>query len=347
MAKNPSVSVIVVNHNGARHLEICLPSLLSQSYRPIEIIVVDNGSTDDSAMVVASFDVKWLAIGRNLGLAPALNRGAQKAAGELLLFLNNDMRFHEQFIGCMVEELLRDPEIFAVDALQYDWEGNRQVHLVTCLTRTRPGKNSYDQLVPGLFVCQETREGPSTALMASASNMLARKSMFHALGGFDERMPLCYEDVDLCWRAWVRGWRTVFAPAAVCWHRVGAGTRSGEGSLIRLRGTLAGRLIMATKLLPMSFVTRTWLASMAGLARDLAGLHWRAAAERSRVLGQCISHLPGLMSERRKIYDAMGTTASEQLLRLLRLQEDAWPANSNGTTALFNFSSRVKTIGTD
>jgi GT2 family glycosyltransferase len=347
MKKNPLVSVIVVNHNGARHLEICLPSLLSQSYRPIEIIVVDNGSTDDSAMVASRFDVRWLAIGRNIGLAPALNRGAQQAAGELLLFLNNDMRFHERFTGSMVEELLRNPEVFAVDALQYNWEGDRQVHLVSRLTRTRPKKNSYDQLAPGLFVCQTSEDRPSAALMASAASMLARKSMFQVLGGFDERMPLCYEDVDLCWRAWARGWKTVFSPLAVCWHRVGAGTRSGEGAHIRLRGTLVGRLVLGTKLFPVRFATLAWLALAAGLARDLAGWRWRAAAGRSRVLVQCISHLPGLVTERLRIYRSARTTPNELLQRLLRLHEDAWPNDSKFTIAPFNSSPRVKTIGAD
>lgn len=347
MKKNPLVSVIVVNHNGAKHLENCLPSLVSQAYKPIEIIVADNGSTDDSANVAAKFDVKWLPLGRNIGLAPALNRAAQMAAGELLLFLNNDMRFHTQFTGSLVEQLLRSPEIFAVDSLQYDWEGNCHVHLVTRLTRVRPESNFYDQLAPGLYVRQETCQTASRTLLASASSMLARKSMFDGLGGFDERMPLCYEDVDLCWRAWVRGWGTVFAPEAVCWHRVGAGTRSGEGARLRLRGTLAGRLIMATKLLPANFAIFSWVVSVAGLVRDLMALRFGAAAERSRALSQCVTYLPDLVRERRKLYQSTKTTADEHLQRLLRLDQDIWPGSSDAATALVSSSSRAKVIGAD
>lgn len=70
MSSNPSVSAIVVNWNGTRHLEVSLPSLLLQSYLPLEVIVVDNASTDGSADVVSYFGSRWLPLPRNLGLAP-------------------------------------------------------------------------------------------------------------------------------------------------------------------------------------------------------------------------------------------------------------------------------------
>jgi len=205
MSPNTDVSAIIVNWNGARHLEICLPSLLVQSFHPLEIIVVDNASKDNSAAVASKFGVRWYPLERNVGLAPALNKGAQVASGEYLLFLNNDMRFHEAFVELMVAEIVRDPDVFAVDALQYDWDGTNQVHLATRLTkRGRANSNCYS-VVPALYVYQETSDSPTDALMASAANMLARKSMFQTLGGFDERLPLGYEDVELCWRAWVHG----------------------------------------------------------------------------------------------------------------------------------------------
>ena len=98
MSSKPLVSAVVVNWNGAEDLEICLPSLLAQSYRPMEIIVVDNASTDNSAAVTGRFGVRWLGLDQNRGPTGGMNEGAKSAQGEFVLFLNNDMRFHERFV---------------------------------------------------------------------------------------------------------------------------------------------------------------------------------------------------------------------------------------------------------
>lgn len=320
MTSEPLVSAIVVNWNGGRHLEICLPTLLSQSYRPLEIIVVDNASTDDSAAVTRRFDVRWLPLDRNAGLAAALNRGAEAAAGELVLFLNNDMRFHYAFVDSMVSLMAQDPNIFSVDALQYDWEASKPVHTATRLTRKRRVDKICYAMVPALYVFQEGCDSPTNVLMSSAANMLARKSMFHALGGFDERLPLGYEDVELCLRAWVHGWKSIFAPAAVCWHRVGASSRSTEGAArISFRGVLCGRLLTATKLLPINFAVRTWFVTLAGLVVDLAHLRWERTADRVATLTEFMRYLLPLARERHRIYALGRISPSEQLKRLLEL----------------------------
>ena len=315
----PLVSTIVVNWNGARDLETCLASLLRQSYCPLEIIVVDNASTDDSATVAQRLGVRWLALDQNVGLAPALNRGAEAANGELLLFLNNDMRFHEEFAAAMVVEMLERDDIFAVDALQYDWNGAHEVHLGTRLsTRASEGAFSH-QLTPGLYMCQNSRNAPTAVFMASAANMLVRKTMFQALGGFDERLFFGYEDVDLCWRAWMRSCRTVLAPAAKCYHRVSHSTRGAAAQSRSFRGIETGRLVMAAKLLPIKYALVTWLFSLAGLMRDIALLRWQKVADRTRVVHQCLRYLPSLLRERRRLHCAAQTSPSAQLEHLLRL----------------------------
>jgi len=318
MTSEPMVTAVVANWNGAKDLKDCLPTLLAQSYRPLETIVVDNASTDDSAAVAQSFGVRWVGLKRNRGLAGALNKGAEAASGEFVLFLNNDMRFHEKFVECMVAAIAGDPGIFSVDALQYDWEGVNKVHLATSLTRTG-GERFDDPLVPGLFIRQRDHSTTTAVLMSSAANMLARKSMFRELGGFDERLPIGYEDVELCWRAWIRGWKSVFVPGAICWHRVGWAARSTEGAGIRYRGTVAGRLLTSAKLLPMNYTLKTWLSTLAGLARDVLLLRGDRAMDRLRVLADCARYLPALWRERRAIYQSQSTTPREQLNRLLHV----------------------------
>jgi len=313
------VSAIVANWNGARDLEICLPSLLGQSYRPLEIIVVDNASTDDSAVVARKFDVRWVGLDRNRGLAGALNEGANVAQGEFVLFLNNDMRFHQKFVEALVSQIERDAGIFSADALQHDWEGANQVHLATRLgNRYRANSNCY-ACVPGLYVYQESSASPTTIPLACAASMLVRKSMFHSLGGFDRRLPVGYEDLELCWRAWVQGWKSIFVPHAVCWHRVGWSARSSEGAGIRFRGTVGGRLLIATKLLPVNYTIRTLLAACAGLLVDVAAMRWQRVRDRAEVLIQYAQSFLQLVRERRAIYRSQRITPREQLERMLRL----------------------------
>jgi GT2 family glycosyltransferase len=117
----PPVSAIIANYNGAKHLRTSLPSLLKQSHKSLEIIVVDNASSDESAQVAQDCGVRWLRLSENIGLAPALNRGAAAAKGELLLFLNNDMRFDQQFVAELVGPLIHDDAVFATDGIQYPW----------------------------------------------------------------------------------------------------------------------------------------------------------------------------------------------------------------------------------
>ena len=318
LTSKPLVSAIVVNWNGADDLATCLPSLLAQSYRPLEIMVVDNASTDGSAEVAAKFGVRWLKLDQNRGPTGAMNEGAKAAGGEFVLLLNNDMRFHEQFVESLVSEIVRDSGIFSVDAYQYDWEGTKRIHRATYLAKKRTDADDYE-FVPGLYICQESRDAPGPAFTSSNANMLVRKSMYLDLGGFDERSMLGGEDLELCWRAWVRGWKSVFAPEAVCWHRVGRSLRPGKASEIRFRGTLAGRLLTATKLLPIRFVIATWLVTLGGLARDLALLRWQRVRDRIRVFGWYARTLPALLHERRELYRSQHISPTQMVERLLRL----------------------------
>lgn len=319
-ANSHLVSAVVVNWNGARHLEACLPSLLRQSHTALEVLILDNGSSDESESVARSFaGVRWVPLGRNLGLASAMNKGAALARGDVLLFLNNDMRLHPDFVRSLLDGLLRDQRAFAADALQYDWEGKRAVHLSTFLAFEASQEGPSDQVVPGLYLNQRLAGSTPFAITASAANTMVRKDMFFELGGFDERLPAGYEDLELCWRAWLRGWRTVFVPSAVCWHRVGGSSRSAEGARVRTYGMLAGRLLFATKLLPLKYAILTWAISIAGLARDLAPPRRDQFAQRRRALEDSLRCLFALIRERRQIYRSAQTTPGRHLEKLLSL----------------------------
>jgi GT2 family glycosyltransferase len=321
MTKETMVSVIIANWNGAEHLRACLPSLASQSYKSLEIIVVDNRSSDESVEVVSSAGARWLLLERNLGLAPALNRGAAIASGDLLLFVNNDMRFEPGFVAALVEPLEGDEEIFATDGMQFNWDGTVREHLAARLT-TSSRQDSHTELVPGLYFYQQEKIGVSSVFMASAACMMVRRTTFEMIGGFDHRLPLGYEDAEICWRAWVHGRRTAYVPNAVCWHRVGGSVKSVEAARFSFRGMLTGRLLLATKLLPSRFIFRTWLVSIAGLAKEISRLRWNFAMDRIRVLYRMAGLSAQLFRERRTLFNNATRSPEEQLDFLLRLTDD-------------------------
>jgi GT2 family glycosyltransferase len=323
MNGRPTVSVIIVNLNGAEHLRLCLPSLASQSFKLLEIIVVDNRSSDDSADVTRSFGARWLPLESNLGLAPGLNRGATVATGDLLLFLNNDMKVDAEFVAALVEPFERAPEIFATDGMQFNWDGTIPAHMAARLTSNVPrGRGSSTELVPGIHFYQQRKTGESSVFMASAACMLVRRKVFEELGGFDDRLPLGYEDVEICWRAWVRGRKTLYVPSAICWHRISASMRSPEAAQFGFRGVLKGRLLLATKLLPAQYAFRTWLISTAGLAKDLTRMRWKFAADRIGVLVHMAGLVPQLLREKRALFRNARRSPEEQLNFLLGLTDD-------------------------
>jgi GT2 family glycosyltransferase len=323
MSALPRVSAIIANWNGAHHLRICLPSLKAQSHLPVEIIVVDNGSSDDSASVASEFGARWLPLADNSGLAPALNRGAEVAEGEFLLFINNDMRFDPDFVKALLEPLIQDAAAFATDATQYDWEGTTAVHSALRLTKSRPAGSTAVEFVPRLFFFPQKVSHNTPAFMASAACMLVRRPAFQELGGFDDRLPLGYEDTEICWRAAVLGWKMIYTPGAVCWHRVSASGRSLEGARFNFRGILIGKLLLATKLLPMRFVFLSWVVSCAGLCKDVVKGQWIFAKDRLGVLFKLAVLTPELLRERRELFQRAGIRPEEQLNRFLKLTEES------------------------
>lgn len=318
----PLVSVIVINRNGEEHLAECLGSLERQTYRPIEILVVDNGSTDGSQTVVRQFGARWEPLGRNMGFARGNNEGARRARGDILLFVNNDMRFDPTLVGRLVKPLMRGNSVFATDARQFDWAGEREVHLATRLRRLSSAWAAVrgGSLLPRFDLDQFASTVPCRVLQASAANLAVSHEKFEALGGFDARFPIGWEDTDICWRAWLNGWSTIFVPDAVCWHKVGMSAVSRSGAWFRWRGALGGRLLFTMKHLPAEDFVLGWSMVVAALITDIARLDIERARHRAAVLHEFTRYIPATIKERRARYGASGLTPRRHLRFLCALE---------------------------
>lgn len=329
---DPLVSIVVLNFNGEAHLNDCLDSLFTQTYRSLEIIVADNGSSDNSENLVSKYSASWVPLGKNFGFAPGNNLAFEATRGDFVIFVNNDMRFSPQFVEEMLAPLIADAGVFATDARQLDWQGNEELHLATRIGKRHSASTLADQSLPFIRMWQEPSPGPCDVVQACAANMAVRKSMFTELGRFDELLPAGWEDTEISWRAWLRGWRTVFVPSAVCYHKVGASSFVGPGSEVRFRGTLGGRLIFATKHLPAEYAVATWIVTIFGTVRALLGRRSDARA-RLKIIRSHISLIKLLVRERHSNYRTAGTTPRRFLRRMIELPQRPAKADPSPRTS--------------
>jgi GT2 family glycosyltransferase len=234
------VSVLVPSWNGREHLRLCLPTLLDQRRQlpGLEIVVLDNGSTDGSAALVAERfpDVRVVRSERNLGFAAGSNRLADEAAGDLLLFVNNDTRAEPDWAARMLATLAAAPsDVAAVAGRIVDWEGERLDFGRGVMTFDGHAL-ALDQGRP-LAAARAPASGEEL-LFGCGGNLLVRRDAFRAVGGFDAAYFAYFEDVDLGWRLWAAGYRVVACAEGVVRHRLSASSsRLGN----RRRGLLFER----------------------------------------------------------------------------------------------------------
>ncbi|MFZ2603831.1 MAG: glycosyltransferase family 2 protein [Candidatus Omnitrophota bacterium] len=201
MKEQPLVSVIIVNYNGKKYLKNCFDSLLQGLYANIEIILVDNGSSDGSVEFVgdAYKNVQLLDLKNNFGLAIASNKGAEIAKGEYLFFFNNDTVADSNLITRLVEAVKEDSEIGIAGCKTYTYDGKCLINSgVACDIFGYPYGNGQPFYVDaGIFI---------------------RKQLFEKIGRFDEKLFLYGEDRDICWRAWLYGYKVKVVDDAKFFH---------------------------------------------------------------------------------------------------------------------------------
>jgi GT2 family glycosyltransferase len=212
----PPASVVVVSYNTAAHIERCIRSILDLDYPEVEIIVVDNASTDSSAELIAREfpQVELVPLPDNKGFAGGASVGLYMASGEIVATVNPDVTLDRGWMRAMAAALDREEvgivgsRILYPDGVTLQHAGG-MVHYPLATT-SHVGRGERDE-------GQYNLSRPVSFVTGAALAM--RRDVGKHLGFFDEEFfPVYYEDVDLCWRADREGLSTVYEPSAVAYH---------------------------------------------------------------------------------------------------------------------------------
>lgn len=202
------VSVVIPNWNGEKLLRKNLPKVIQavklSSYQA-EIIVVDDGSEDGSVRQIKNkkLRIKLIENKKNRGFIYSCNRGVKETKGEIVVLLNNDVVPEKDFLKYVLPHF-QDPKVFAVSFHEPDWSWARILW-----------QKGFIEHQPG-------NKAKTTHISAWASGGSAafRKSIWQKLGGFDLLYhPFYWEDVDLSYRAWKRGYKILWEPKAIVYHK--------------------------------------------------------------------------------------------------------------------------------
>ena len=296
-----AVSVVIPSWNGRALLDVVLASLERQSLKPVELIVVDNGSTDGTAEHLRREwpAVEVVALAANAGFAAGVNRGLERARGEFVALVNNDVELHPDFLRELVAGLRGDPGAASAASKMLRFDDRTVIDATGDTLRwsgiaLQRGQGERD-------VGQYDR--PERVFSACAGAALYRRSAFETVGMFDEAFFAYLEDVDWGFRAQLAGLGCAYVPTAIAYH-VGSATTRREGKPDTFFYGLPRRnnVWMVLKNYPASALARSapvLLVNHAGLVyvavRDgMARAHWRALSAAAR-------GLPRVLRQRRTI----------------------------------------------
>ena len=208
---HPLISIIIVNYNGMTHIKPCFESLGNVSYSTYEINLVENNSTDNSVEYTSNNypSVIILKLDKNYGFAEANNKGTRIANGDYFLFLNNDTKVDSNFLNELVLSLDGNPKIGIAQSLLLKPNGE--------IDSSGDFIDNIGVVYNSKSKIQEIREISS----AKGASMMVKRKVFESLNGFDSKFFAVFEDVDLCWRAWIMGYSVILVPSSIVIHTGG------------------------------------------------------------------------------------------------------------------------------
>lgn len=214
--KFPEVSVIIPNWNGKHLLKKCLAALEKQSYKDIEILVIDNGSKDGSVEFIKNKypKINLIELKDNIGFAGAVNLGIKICTGNYMVLVNNDTEADRNFLKFLVQSAKSKKEVGMVAAKILQM-GNK--NLIDSAGDYIDAVGHANNLGYGKTDNQEFQKGKEVFLVSGGACLIKRK-VFESIGFFDETYFAYMEDVDFSLRAQLRGFKAYFEPRSVIYH---------------------------------------------------------------------------------------------------------------------------------
>ena len=311
----PTISIVIVNWNGAAHLPTCLDALRKQTRRGFEVILVDNASRDRSLELLARDypEVKVIALHDNRGFAGGSNTGIRAARGRFVVLLNNDTEADPRWLESIVAAFERHPEAGLVASKMLLFDQRDKFHTTGDFYRLDgiPGNRGVWEIDRGQYDREEY------VFSACGGSAAYRRSMLDQIGLLDEDFFFSCEDIDLAWRAQLAGWKCIYAPKAVVHHKLKATGGGATASYYDGRNFLW--------LIAKNYPALLWKIYRGAIIRKQWSLFsealraWRGGAARARMRGMIagLITLPKMLKKRRAV-QASRVVDDAYLLSILR-----------------------------
>jgi len=249
----PKVSIVILNWNGQAYLQRFLPSVLATRYGNCEIIVADNGSTDNSISWLREQHpgVRVIIMPQNGGFAKGYNDALKQVAADYYVLLNSDVEVQPGWIAPVIDLMEADKLIGACQP-KILMEGRRNMFEYAGAAGGWIDFLGYPFARGRVFdVCEEDKgqyDDTAAVFWASGAALFVRAGVYHACGGLDEYFFAHMEEIDLCWRMQLAGYKIMVCPASVVYH-VGGGTLP-KGNERKVFLNFRNNLVMLCKNLP-------------------------------------------------------------------------------------------------
>lgn len=327
MSSLPKISIVILNWNGSGFLKRFLPSVIDHSSGIADIIVADNGSSDDSRIVVETLfpSVTYLQLEQNFGFAGGYNQALQLIQNEFFVLLNSDVEVTVGWLDPMLRLMESDYSIGAIQP--------------KILSLNHPSYFEYAGAAGGFIdkfgypfcrgrILQEVEKDLGqyddclNVSWASGACMMVRSSVWQACGGFDDDFWAHMEEIDLCWRMHHLGFSVKFCPNSIVYH-LGGGTLNYNHPM-KIYLNFRNNLYLLFKNLPLgqlllvlpSRMILDGLAAFAFIFKGEFGAFLKVLTAHLKFYGQ----LPLLMKKRRMIFG----TAKKELPSLMASKSILW-----------------------
>ncbi|RYF70368.1 MAG: glycosyltransferase family 2 protein, partial [Cytophagaceae bacterium] len=262
----PKVAIVILNWNGVNYLDTFLPSVLATTYANAEIIVADNGSTDQSVQFVRTHfpSVRIIELKQNLGFTSGYNAALQEVDAEYYVLLNSDVEVKAGWIEPMVRLCSGNPNIAACQPKLLAYAEKKMFEYAGAAGGWLD-RYGYPFAKGRVFdICEEDNgqyDDESPIFWACGAALFIRASVFHEVGGFDPYFFAHQEEIDLCWRIQLAGHSIYSCPSSVVYH-VGGGTLP-RGNSKKTYLNFRNNRIMMSKNLPLG--TKLWIMPLRNL----------------------------------------------------------------------------------